>query len=81
MKKEKPLDNHLYCRGVSLFFVFIFQPLQYGDGQACHYYAYHRHQLDEDVEGGAGGVLEGIAYGVAYDGGSVSYTHLTLPTN
>lgn len=40
MKKEKFLDNHLYCRGVS-FFRFIFLPLQYGDGQACHYYAYH----------------------------------------
>lgn len=41
MKKEKPLDNHLYCLGVSLFFVFIFLPLQYGYGQSCHYYAYH----------------------------------------
>lgn len=41
MKKEKFLDNHLYCRGISLFFRFISIPLQYGDSQACHYDAYH----------------------------------------
>ena len=28
MKKEKFLDNHLYCRGVSLFFVLY--PYHYG---------------------------------------------------
>ena len=36
-----------------------------GDGQAGHYDGYHRHQFDEDVERGAGGVFEGVAYGVA----------------
>ena len=29
-------------------------------------------QLDEDVQGGAGGVLEGIAHGVAHDSGLVA---------
>ena len=28
-------------------------------------------EFDEDVEAGAGGVLEGVAYGVAYNGGLV----------
>ena len=28
---------------------------------------YHGHQLDEDVDGGAGGILERIAHGVAHD--------------
>ena len=27
----------------------------------------HRQQLDEDVDRRAGGILEGIAYGVAHD--------------
>ena len=30
----------------SLFYLF----LQEGDGEACHYDAYHRHQLDEDIQ-------------------------------
>ena len=29
-------------------------------------------QLDEDVQGGAGGVLEGIAHGVSHHGGLVA---------
>ena len=45
--------------------------LQERNGQTRHHDAYHRHQLDEDVEGWTGGVLEGVAYGVAYDGGFV----------
>ena len=41
-------------------------------------------QLDEDVDGGAGGVLEGIAHGVAHDGrlvglaGGVAYLVIGL---
>ena len=46
----------------SLFYLF----LQEGDGEACHHDAYHRHQLDEDVQRWAGGVLERVAYRIAY---------------
>ena len=46
----------------SLFYLF----LQEGDGEACHYDAYHRHQLDEDIQRWAGGVLERVAYRIAY---------------
>ena len=42
-----------------------------GNRQAGHHDADHAHQLDEDVQGRAGGVLEGIAHGVAHDGGFV----------
>ena len=40
--------------------------------QACHDDGDHRHQLDENVERRAGGVLEGIANGVAHDGRMVA---------
>ena len=46
----------------SLFYLF----LQEGDGEACHYDAYHRHQLDEDIQRWAGGILERVAYRIAY---------------
>lgn len=42
-----------------------------GDGEAGHDDGDHRHELDEDVERGAGGVFEGVAYGVANYGGLV----------
>ena len=40
-------------------------------GQPRHDDGHHAHQLDEDVEARAGGVLERVAYGVAYDSGFV----------
>ena len=46
----------------SLFYLF----LQEGDGEACHHDAYHRHQLDEDIQRWAGGILERVAYRIAY---------------
>src|SRR5687768_9001387 len=38
----------------------------------------HRHELDQDVEAGAAGVLEGVADGVAGDGGLVGERALAL---
>ena len=37
-------------------------------GETGHYDRYHRHEFDEDVERRTGGVFEGIAYGIAYNG-------------
>ena len=40
-----------------------------GQEEGGQHQGLHRHELDEDVEGGAGGVLERVAHGVADDGG------------
>ena len=39
--------------------------LKKGDGEASHHDAYHRHQLDEDVQRWAGGILERVANRIA----------------
>lgn len=70
-KKQRHPTTILVIIVVCPYFCIILLSLQYGDGQSSHYDAYHRHQLDEDVERRTGGVLEGVAYGVAYDGGLV----------
>ena len=41
-------------------------------GESGHDDGDHAHQFDEDVEGRAGGVLEGVSHGVAYNGGVVA---------
>ena len=41
------------------------------DDQAGHHHADHAHQLDQDVQARAAGVLERVAHGVADDGGLV----------
>ena len=41
-------------------------------GQAGHHNTHHRHELDEDVEARAGGVLKWVAHGVAHYGGLVA---------
>ena len=47
------------------------------NGESGHHDAHHAHELDEDVEARACGVLEGVAYGVAHDGGLVNVAALT----
>lgn len=47
-----------------------------GDGEAGHHDGHHRHQFDEDVEARAGGVLEGVANGVADHCGLVHFAAL-----
>ena len=42
------------------------------DGDAGKADGDHAHGFDEDVEGGAAGVLEGVANGVADDGGDTA---------
>ena len=39
--------------------------LKKGDGEASHHDAYHRHQLDEDVQRWAGDILERVANRIA----------------
>ena len=50
-------------RGVS-------EPVALGD-QPGEHDGNHAHELDQDVDAGAGGILEGIADGVAHHGGLV----------
>lgn len=40
--------------------------------EGCKHQALHRHELHQDVQGGAGGVLEGIAHSVTDDCGLVA---------
>lgn len=40
-------------------------------GQSGHYNCHHTHQFDKDIQARAGGVLEGVAHGIANNGGLV----------
>ena len=44
--------------------------------QPCEHDGNHAQELDEDVDGRAGGILEGIAHGVAHHAGLVAVTAL-----
>ena len=58
----------------------VYRVLLLNDGEVDHqrgkYDGNHRQQLDEDVDSGAGGILEGIAYGIADDSSLVGVAAL-----
>ena len=48
------------------------------DDQAGEHDGHHAQQLDEDVDGGAGGILECISHGDSYNAGLVALTALAV---
>ena len=59
--KDYPVENSDYADQNNF-------PLEHapGHGESGHDDGYHRHQLDKDVQAGAGSVLEGVTYRIAY---------------
>ena len=46
------------------------------NGKSCHYNRHHGHQLDKDIQGWSGGILEGISNGVSHHSGFVGISSL-----
>lgn len=64
---RKKIASDAFLASGAIFLGGAIRFLQERNGQTSHHDTYHRHQLDEDIERWTRGILEWVAYGIAYN--------------